>query len=47
MDRWFKEKGVLHETTVGYSPQSNGAAERLNRTILEKVVLYPGMDKRL
>jgi hypothetical protein len=34
VDRWLKEKNVLHETTVGYSPQSNRAAERLNVMML-------------
>ena len=30
-------KGVMLETTVRYSPEQNGAAERLNRTLLDKV----------
>ena len=34
---FFKSKGILHQTTVRYTPQQNGAAERLNRTILERV----------
>lgn len=33
---YFKEKGINHQTTMAYSPQSNGKAERLNRTLLEK-----------
>lgn len=37
----FKEfcalNGVLHQTTAPYSPQQNGLAERMNRTITEKV----------
>ncbi|GLI66230.1 hypothetical protein VaNZ11_009969 [Volvox africanus] len=33
---YFGEKGIIHGTTVGYSPEQNGAAERLNRTLLEK-----------
>jgi hypothetical protein len=33
----FKSKGVLGQTSVRYTPQQNGAAERLNRTLLEKV----------
>jgi transposase InsO family protein len=33
---FFKAKGVLHERTAPYTPQQNGAAERLNRTLMEK-----------
>lgn len=29
--------GILHQTTAPYSPQQNGMAERMNRTIVEKV----------
>jgi len=28
--------GVMHQRTVPYSPQQNGVAERMNRTIMEK-----------
>jgi hypothetical protein len=31
------EKGIVHQTSVRHTPQQNGAAERLNRTIVEKV----------
>jgi len=34
---YFAEKGITHQTTVPYTPEQNGAAERLNRTLLEKV----------
>jgi hypothetical protein len=34
---YFKGKGIVHQTTVPYTPQQNGAAERLNRTIMERV----------
>ena len=30
------EMGVVHQKTVRYTPQHNGRAERLNRTLLEK-----------
>lgn len=33
---YLATNGVSHETTVGYSPQSNGVAERTNRSIVEK-----------
>jgi hypothetical protein len=29
-------KGIALELTAGYSPESNGAAERLNRTLIER-----------
>ncbi|GIL95867.1 hypothetical protein Vretimale_1808 [Volvox reticuliferus] len=33
---FFSSKGIVHGTTAGYNPEQNGAAERLNRTLLEK-----------
>lgn len=32
---WLKEKGIRHELSAPYSPESNGKAERLNRTLLD------------
>ena len=37
MSAFFRGKGITHQTTVRYTPEQNGAAERLNRTILERV----------
>lgn len=34
---FFAKNGIKHEKTTPYSPQQNGLAERLNRTIVEKV----------
>jgi transposase InsO family protein len=31
------EHGIIHETTAPYSPQSNGVAERKNRTLTDLV----------
>ncbi|GLC60440.1 hypothetical protein PLESTB_001612800 [Pleodorina starrii] len=33
----FKDLGILHEKTAPYSPEQNGAAERLNRTLMDRV----------
>jgi hypothetical protein len=36
--QFFASKGVCHQTTVPYTPQQNGKAERLNRTNMEKAL---------
>lgn len=36
MRDYLTSKGIKHETTTPYSPQSNGVAERVNRTLVEK-----------
>ena len=36
-DAYFKEHGIVAETTAPYSPQSNGIAERKNHTLTEMV----------
>ena len=33
---FFEEKGIQFEFTIRYTPQQNGVAERMNRTIIEK-----------
>ena len=33
---WLWSKGIVNETTAPYTAQQNGAAEKLNRTLLEK-----------
>ena len=37
LSAFFKSKGIVHQTTVPYTPEQNGAAERLNRTLMERV----------
>ena len=32
-EKWLKEHGILHQTILARSPQSNGVSERMNRTI--------------
>lgn len=36
LQEFFAENGINHEFTAPYSPQSNGKAERLNRTLRER-----------
>uniref|UniRef100_A0AAV1UDV4 Integrase catalytic domain-containing protein n=1 Tax=Peronospora matthiolae TaxID=2874970 RepID=A0AAV1UDV4_9STRA len=39
--------GIMHQRTVPYSPQQNGVAEHMNRTIMEKarsMLYYKGID---
>src|ERR1700733_3648096 len=33
---FLRSSGIRHETTIPYSPQQNGVAERLNRTLVER-----------
>ncbi|CAI7794019.1 unnamed protein product [Closterium sp. NIES-53] len=33
--RWLKRHGIKQQLTTAYTPQSNGVAERANRTIIE------------
>ena len=36
-ERCLKKEGVRHELTVPKTPQQNGVAERINRTLVEAV----------
>lgn len=50
LDRYFAAKGVLHQTTAPYTPEQNGKAERLNRTLMERVramLADSGLDQSL
>lgn len=45
---YLKTCGIVHETSAPYSPQQNGKAERINRTIVEKarcLLFDAGMSK--
>lgn len=34
-EKFCAENGIIHQTTAPYSPQQNGIAERMNRTLME------------
>lgn len=36
-NQFFKRKGIPVQTSVAYTPQQNGVAERFNRTLVEKM----------
>ena len=47
---YCSSKGVRHETSVPYTPQQNGVAERMNRTLMEcarAMLTHAQLDKSL
>ena len=42
---YFSKHGIMHEKTVPGTPQHNGVAEMMNRTIVEKVWCMLKFDK--
>ncbi|GAB1869619.1 Gag-pol polyprotein [Camponotus japonicus] len=46
---YFESNGIQYEFTIRYTPQQNGVAERMNRTIIEKarcMILNSNTNKR-
>ncbi|CAI7794686.1 unnamed protein product [Closterium sp. NIES-54] len=37
LEKWMKSKGIKHDITTPYTPQHNGVAEWLNRTLVEAI----------
>ena len=37
LEDYLKSKGIQHQTTARYTPEQNGAAERLNRTLMDRI----------
>ena len=49
LEDYLKKKGIKHETSVSHSPQQNGVAEHMNRTLLESaraMVYHAGLSKK-
>ena len=45
---FLKQKRIRHEICAAYSPQQNGVAERMNRTLVEtarSMILHAGLSK--
>ena len=43
-NNFCKEHGILRHRTVRYTPQQNGIVERLNRTIMDRVIYQMSND---
>ena len=46
---YLKSKGIRHELTVPHSPEQNGVAERMNRTLMESarsMIAHAGLPNR-
>lgn len=49
VEDFLKSKGIVHELTVPYTPEQNGVAERMNRTLEESgrsMLCHAGLPKR-
>lgn len=49
-ENYLKKCGIHHQTTMSYTPQQNGVAERMNRTLQERsrsMVFNAGLPKSL
>ena len=47
-ETFLKERGILHQTTAPHTPQQNGVAERMNRTLQDaalSMILHAGVSK--
>jgi transposase InsO family protein len=48
--QFLRAKGVNHQTTAPYSPEQNGKAERLNRTLMDRtraMIIDSGLDNSM
>ena len=35
-EEFYKKCGIAHQNTTPYTPQKNGVAERMNKTLMDK-----------
>ena len=48
-NQYLKIRGILHELTIPYTPEQNGVAERLNRTLTEtarSMIFHSGLSSK-
>ena len=48
-DAYLKSKGIKHQLTIAYTPEQNGVAECINRTIMEsaKALYHTQISQRV
>ncbi len=49
MEQYLKDNGIRHQKSIPYTPQQNGLAERMNRTIMERarcMLYHAGVSKQ-
>lgn len=48
-EKYLSNHGIIHQTSTPYTPQQNGMAERMNRTLVERarcMLFYANLEKR-
>lgn len=48
-ERFLSNHGIIHQTSIPYTPQHNGLAERMNRTLVERarcMLFYANLEKK-
>lgn len=49
-ENFLSKHGIVHQTSTPYTPEHNGMAERMNRTLVERarcMLFYANLEKRL
>lgn len=49
-EKFLSNHGIVHQTSTPYTPEHNGMAERMNRTLVERarcMLFYANLEKRL